>query len=203
MKLKIYHPSILVVLLMMIAALSSSAILLANQGEELPTKSLSIPTAPITTTLSKEEREDAIRIVKTSGVVESINGNQNWEADWVLSTKIAGTEGVRLEALWSEPVESSGPWSLMPCNGTLKTFTKERWSQIRRLVVFVDMEAEAVAGYGVTSQKEDVPQPTYDLDPDETVKLYDVETGDIIYEGSPSDVPSKEEVCADGTFYRD
>ena len=122
MKLKIHHPRILVVLLLMIAALSSSAILLANQGEELPTKSLSIPTGPITTTLSKEDREDAIRIVKTSGVVESINGNQNWEADLVLSTKIAGTEGVRLEALWSEPVESSGPWSLMHCRGTLKTW---------------------------------------------------------------------------------
>ena len=203
MKLKIHHPRILVVLLLMIAALSSSAILLANQGEELPTKSLSIPTGPITTTLSKEDREDAIRIVKTSGVVESINGNQNWEADLVLSTKIAGTEGVRLEALWSEPVESSGPWSLMHCRGTLKTFTRERWSQVKRLVVFVDMEAESVAGFGVTSQKEDVPQPIYDMDTDETVKLYDVETGDIIYEGSPSDAPAKDELCAEGTFYRD
>ncbi len=145
-----------------------------------------------------------INIVKKSGVVKAINGDQDWEVDQVISTKLAGTEGARLEALWSEPVESSGPWSLIHCQGTRKMFTEERWSQVTRLVVFVDREDESVAGYGVTSQKEDVPQPVYEVpDGDDSVKIYDAETGEIVYDGSVDDAPSKAKVCAEGTYYRD
>ena len=94
MKLKIHHPRILVALLLVIGAVASAAILLADQREEVPTNSLSIPTAPISTTLSKQDQEDAISIVKTSGVVESINGGQGWEPELVSRTKIAGREGI-------------------------------------------------------------------------------------------------------------
>lgn len=74
MKLQIHHPRILLVLLMMIGDLTTSALLLADQGEELPTESARIPMAPISTTLSKQEEQDAVNIVKASRVVESVNG---------------------------------------------------------------------------------------------------------------------------------
>ena len=66
MKLQIHHPRILLVLLMMIGDLTTSALLLADQGEELPTESVRIPMAPISTTLSKQEEQDAVNIVKAS-----------------------------------------------------------------------------------------------------------------------------------------
>ena len=98
MKLKIHHPRILVVLLLMIGALSSTAILLAPQGEEFPTRSLPLPTAPTPPPLSEQDREDAIAIVKKSGAVESINKGQDWEPENIYHSKIAGTEGVRFRS---------------------------------------------------------------------------------------------------------
>ena len=204
MKLKIHHPRILVVLLLVIEAVASAAILLADQGEKVPTNSLPIPAAPISTTLSKQDQEDAISIVKTSGVVESINGGQGWEPELVSRTKITGREGIVLEAKWSNPVESSGPWSLMHCSGTLKMFTRERWSQVTRLVIWVDMEDRAVAGLGVTSEPEDYPQPFHEtISPDEPIKMYDAETGEVLYDGPTSGGPMESEVCEEGTYYRD
>lgn len=83
-------------------------------------------------------------------------------------------------------------------------FTTERWTQVTRLAVFVDMEDRSVLGFGVTSDLEDDPQPNFDAPgPDDHVKIYDAETGDIVYEGSVSEVPTKVEVCAEGTYYLD
>ena len=101
-------------------------------------------------------------------------------------------------------MESSGPWSLIHCSGTLKMFTMERWSQVTRLVVWVDMEDRAVAGLGVTSEPEDDPKPFYETPgPDEPIKMYDAETGEILYDGPTSGGPMESEVCEEGTYYVD
>ena len=203
-KLKIHHPRILIVLLLVIGALSSTAILLAQQGEESPSRSLPLPPAPTTTPLSEQDREDAIAIVKRSGVVESINQWQDWEPENIDRAKIKGTEGIRLEPKWSRPVESSGPWSLLHCSGTVRSFTRGNWSQVTRLVVWVDMEDRSVAGFGVTSEPEDEPRPVPPTrDPDESLKIYDQETGEILYEGAVSAAPKESEICEEGTYYVD
>ncbi len=204
MKLKIHHPRILVVVLLIIGALSSTAILLANQGEEFPTRALPIPTAPTPPPLSEQDQEDAIAIVKRSGVVKSINQGQDWKPENIYRAKIKGTEGILLEPKWSGPVESSGPWSVLYCSGTIKAFTTESWSQITRLVVWVDMEDSSVAGFGVTSEPEDEPQPVLgSLDPGESLKLYDQQTGEILYEGAGPAAPKESEICEEGTYYVD
>ena len=69
-------------------------------------------------------------------------------------------------------------------------------------MVFVDIDAEAVTGFGVTSNSEDVPKPVL-KNPEGAIKLYDAETGDILYEGSPSDAPEKSELCEEGAYHRD
>ena len=204
MKLKVHHPRILIVLLLMIGALSSTAIILAQQEEELPTRVLPLPTAPTPPPLSEQDREDAVAIVKRSGVVESINQGQDWEPENIYRAKIKGTEGILLEPKWSRPVESSGPWSVLHCSGTIKAFTTESWSQVTRLVVWVDMEHRSVAGFGVTSEPEDEPRPILDPpDAGESLKLYDQETGEILYDGTGSDAPNESEICEEGTYYVD
>ncbi len=206
MKLKIHNPRILVVLLLMIGALATSAILLANQeDDEFPTKSLSIPTAPIANSISDQYQKEAINVVKDSGVVETINGDQEWKATRVLPTKLAGTEAVAVNVTWSNPVESTGPWSVLHCSNTLKAFTTAPWRQVKRLEVTVNMKTRSVVGLAVISEKEeDVPLPVMEsLDADDKVKLLDVKTGDIVYEGPVSGAPRLEEVCAEGTYYRD
>ena len=208
MKLKIQHPRILVVLLLIIAAAASAAILLANEDkeDEFPTKSLPIPAVPIATPipLSEKDKDEAVNIVKESGVVEGINGGQDWETTRIVRTSLAGSEGIALHVRWSEPVESSGPWPLIRCSGTLKMFSTARWSQVTELRVTVDMKARSVEGLGVIGERDDIPQPILESPSiGETVKLYDVETGNIVYDGPSSDVPSLKEICAEGTYYHD
>ncbi len=209
MKLKIQHPRILVVLLLIIAAAASAAILLANEDEEdeFPAKSLPIPAVPIPTPtpLPEQYKEEALNIVKESGVVEGINGGQDWEVTGTFRAELAGSEAVSIHVAWSEPVESTGPWSVISCSGTLKSFSEERWSQVTRLRVKVDMKARSVVGVGVwRSSLPDVLQPVQgSLDPGDTVGLYNVETGDVLYEGPFSDIPLVTEVCAEGTYEND
>ncbi len=209
MKLKIQHPRILIVLLLVIAAAASATILLANESEddEFPTKSLPIPAAPIVTPtpLPEQYKEEALNIVKESGVVEDINGGQDWEVTGIFRAELAGSEGVSIHVAWSEPVESTGPWSIIHCSGTLRSVTTDPWSQVKLLRVKVDMKAKSVVGVGVwASVLPDVQQPVMGTpDPGAMLKEYDVETGEIVYEGLYSDAPQLEDSCAEGTYESD
>ena len=207
MKLKIQHPRILVVLLLIIAAVASAAILLANEEDEFPTKSLPIPDVPISSPppLSEQTKDESVNIVKDSGVVEDINGGQDWEVTGIFRAELAGTEAVSIHVAWSEPVESSGPWSIIHCSGTLRSVTTEPWSQVKLLRVKVDMKAKSVVGVGVwASVLPDVQQPVMGTpDPGAMLKEYDVETGEIVYEGLYSDAPPLEDLCAEGTYESD
>ena len=232
MKLKMPHPRVLFMLLLLIGALASTAILLADDPEEFPTefeplRTAPTPTplteqetddpeefptefsplrtAPTPTPLTEQEKEDAISIVTASGVVKSISGGQEWKPEQIYRAKLAGTEGIRLDAVWANPVESAGPWSLMFCSGTRQSYTSLLWHDVTRLVVWVDMESRSVAGFGVTSEPEDDTQPHLEpISPGEPVKIYDAKSRDIIYEGSLSDGPTRvSEFCEEGTYYAD
>ena len=208
MKLKIHHPRILIVLLLVIVAAASAAILLANEEEseedEFPTKSIAIPAVPIPTPtpFPEQYKEEAVNIVKESGVVENINGGQDWEVTGIFRAKLAGTEGVSIHVAWSEPVESTGPWSIIQCEGTLRSVSTTPWSQVDLLRVKVDMKAKSVVGVGVwASVLPDVHQPVMGIvGPGDGVTLYDVESGDIVYDGPYSDIPTVDEVCEEGTY---
>lgn len=202
LKLKTHHPRVLLVLLLMIGALASTAILLADQCGEVPTESVAIPTGSTVAPISEQEKEDAVNIVTESGVVKQINGGQSWKPSFFSRAKIGGVEGIRLDSKWNDPVDSSGPWSLLFCSGTRQSFATVHWSQVTRLVVWVDLEREVVAGFGVTSVSEDIHQPQYEpLAPNDPMKIYDAESGEIIYEGPSSDVRAADsKLCEEGTY---
>ena len=157
--------------------------------------------------LTDEEEQNAAAIVRESGVVEQINNGQDWEADFQVSRRansLAGTRGVRVEVVWKDPVDSAGPWALVHCGGTRKVVHKQPWSQITRLVTWVDLEGRSVVGYGVTSEPEDIPQPT--MGPTNWVswlKVYDVESGDLLMVAPPFLIPTNWVLCPPGTYYRD
>ena len=119
--------------------------------------------------LTIQEKEDAVRIVQVSGIVERINGGQGWMATRVYRTIIAGRDGIQFDAIWDEPVDSAGPWALLQCTGTLRVESSARWRDITRLVIWVDTQEDSVAGYAVISEPEDVPQPAIDNAPSFTL----------------------------------
>ena len=173
--------------------------------KELRTKPVYLHSTWKPVDMTEQEQEDVVNIVRASGVVERINGGQEWGPGRLAWSSLAGTTAGGLDVVWREPVDSSGPWSLIHCSGTIKVSSVENWRKITRLILWVvDMEAKVVAGFGVMSRKEDVPQPVLEpLEPDRKVNVYDVETGDIIYEGSRYNMPPLQAICAEGTYYRD
>ena len=157
--------------------------------------------------LTDEEEQNAAAIVRESGVVERINSGQDWEADFEVSRRansLAATRGVRVEVVWKGPVDSAGPWALVHCGGTRKVVHKQPWSQITRLVTWVDLEGRSVVGYGVTSEPEDIPLPT--MGPTNwfsLLKVYDVESGKLLMVAPPLLIPTDWVLCPPGTYYRD
>ena len=114
MQFKIHHPRILLVLLMVIGAVTASAVLLADRGGSEPVRSVEIPAAPLKPPTEKQ-KQDAIDIAKAYGIVEQINGGQDWTVEHIFWTAVARTQAISFEAKWEKPVKHEGPWSLVKC----------------------------------------------------------------------------------------
>ena len=155
--------------------------------------------------LTMQEKEDAVRIVQVSGIVERINGGQGWMATRVYRTIIAGRDGIQFDAIWDEPVDSAGPWTLLQCTGTLRVESSARWRDVTRLVIWVDTQEDSVAGYAVISEPEDVPQPAIDNAPSLTdiIRANSTLTGRLLYVGPSVLSPPRAILCESGTYYRD
>ena len=157
--------------------------------------------------LTDEEEQEAVEIIRASGIVELINGGQDWEADLRMRSRgksLAGTKGIRVEVTWEGVVNSSGPWALIKCQGTRKVVHKQQWDLISRLVTWVDLEARSVVAYGVASGHEDNHEPI--MGPAKwlsLVKVYDVESGKQLLVAPPFLVPPKPILCGPGRYYRD
>ena len=147
MSLKVHHPRLLIMVLLLVVGVTSASVLMARSQPEPPV----FPDVPVNSPLSADEEEKAVEIARESGIVKSINGDQDWEAKNTYRTKIEGTESVIFVAEWDDPVESSGPWSLVRCKGSRKLVVESEISNITLLAVYVDMEAESVAGWSVDS----------------------------------------------------
>ena len=66
---------------------------------------------------TEEEMQAGAKILRESGIVERINGGQEWEPLHRSSGYIwqKGTRRLRVEAKWAEPLSHSGPWSWTAC----------------------------------------------------------------------------------------
>ena len=163
------------------------------------------PTLERKAPLTMQEEEGAVRIAQASGIVERINGGQGWMATRVYRTIIAGREGIQIDAIWDEPVDSAGPWTLLQCTGTLRVESSARWRDVTRLVIWVDTQEDSVAGYAVISELEDDPQPAIDNTQSLTdiIRAYSTLTGRLLYVGPSALSPPRAILCESGTFYQD
>ena len=159
-----------------------------NIGEPLPT-------------LTEDEIEKALSIIKKSGVVKFINGNQDWTHELVHPQKYNGFEGAGMDVVWSDPVSSSGPWALTSCQGTRRLVTFANWSNITRLAILVDLENEEMVtfvpmGEGGADQTN---QPSLEVGSqgDKSAKVYDIFTKELLFEGT-KDGLSDHKMCSDG-----
>ena len=96
------------------------------------------PTLPMPT-MDHFQKERAEAIVRHFGVVERINGGQEWESGRITRADLAGALGVSVQARWSEPIDSSGPWFLVHCKGRRKSLSTESWTGITQIEVTIDV----------------------------------------------------------------
>ena len=148
----------------------------------------------------------AIEIVRESGVVEAINGGQEWVVDTNISpprTPLHGRAGTALEIVWATPVESSGPWSAIRCNGSRKYVHKQRFSDINRLVVYVDLDAEVVVGYRESPNKTDGRRPVVGaFNAFGLAHANDVQSGDYLISGPQIMLGYPPLLCPPGWYSR-
>ncbi len=189
MKLKIHYPRILLALLMMIGAITATAVLSAEQGREPEAHPVLLTKAPTKPPLAEVQKVEAVEIVRKSGIVEKFNGNQAWIPVRLGRANLPHSWGVAFEAEWEEPADHSGPWSILQCSYTRRVAGKVDWNGFTVLALTVDTTNEAVVGYAAMDDSKDEATPvmgTAHLDA--VVKVYDMESGELLIEERARDL---------------
>jgi hypothetical protein len=148
--------------------------------------------------LAVSDNQAAVEIARQSGVIDRIAQGQPWTPSRFFRSPIAGTSnGVVFNVTWEHGVESDGPWTLVRCQGTRMVSLADTWASIRQLRVHVDVERREVVAVGVESATRDIPgeteppPPTHvaEVGPDHPIKVYDLESRRVIFEGAVKDAP--------------
>lgn len=153
-----------------------------------------------------EELEASAEILRASGIVEQINGGQQWEAVHRNSgyTWQKGTRRHRVEAKWAEPVEHSGPWSWTDCDEPRKVVTHQQYSNITILEAWIDLDEGRVLHYDPSAWGGDDEQPVIgSRNPVGLVRVYDARTGEHLITGPKIFIMPQPILCTPGRYYRD
>ena len=153
-----------------------------------------------------EEMEAGAEILRASGIVERINGGQEWEPVHRVSG-YAGQRGPRrltVEAKWTVPVEHSGPWSWTACDEPRKVVTHQRYSNITILEARIDLDEGRVLEYGPSVWGPDDEQPVREsVNPIGLVRVYDAKTDGHLITGPKILILPRPILCTPGQYYRD
>ena len=153
-----------------------------------------------------EEMQAGAEILRASGIVERINGGQEWEPVHRISgyTSQRGTRKLTVEARWAEPVEHSGPWSWTACDEPRMVVTHTRYSNITILDAWIDLDEGRVLEYDPSVWGDDDEQPVYGgVNPIGLVRVYDARTGQHLITGPKIVILPRPILCTPGRYYRD
>ena len=127
-----------------------------------------------------EEMEAGAEILRASGIVEQVNGGQEWKPVHRVSgyTWQRGTRRLDVEAKWAVPVEHSGPWSWTACDEPRRVVTRQQYSNITIMEAWIDLDDGRVLEYSPSVWGGDDEQPVFGrVNPIGLVRVYDAETG--------------------------
>ena len=153
-----------------------------------------------------EEMEAGAEILRASGIVERINGGQEWEPLHRVSgyTGQRGTRRLKVEAKWAVPVEHSGPWSWTECDEPRRVVTHQRYSNITILDARIDLDEGRILDYDPSVWGDDDEQPVYGgVNRIGLVRVYDANTGRHLITGPKIIILPRPILCTPGRYYRD
>ena len=130
--------------------------------------------------MSEEEMLPFVEVLRESGIVEQINGGQEWEPD--LTTRRRASRTTSIQAVWDKPVSHSGPWSWHECRGKRKVSFKQSWTEITGIEAVVNLDTRTVETYSVNVWGPVEPKIGI-MNPFVLVRVYDRETGKRLITG--------------------
>ena len=202
MLVRIHHPKILALLLALIACGTAVAVISANSWSSVNAVYTPLPQPERPAPLSADEKADAVTLVRNSGIVESINGNQAWEVKQIIAR--SDQRLVDFYAVWSTAVDHSGPWYVLRCGGTRQGKMEVRWTDIRGLLFTVNTVTDEIVGYSPDSPPDGDHQPSQGtIEPSKNLKIYDTATWQAVYDGPVSGAPGIAQACPDVSRYQD
>ena len=97
-----------------------------------------------------EEMRAGAEVLRASGIVERINGGQEWKPVHRVSgyTGQRGTRKLTVEAKWAVPVAYSGQWSWTAYDEPRRVVTHRRYGNITLLNARIDLDEGRVLEYG-------------------------------------------------------
>ena len=155
---------------------------------------------------TKEEMQAGAEVLRASGIVEQINGGQEWEPVHRVSgyTGQRGTRRLAVEAKWAVPVAHSGPWSWTACDEPRKVVTHQRYSNITLVEASIDLDEGRIIKYGPSVWGDDDEQPVYGgVNPIGLARVYDAKTGRHLITGPKILIMPRQILCTPGRYYRD
>ena len=157
-------------------------------------------------TPTPEEKRAGAEILRESGIVEHINGGQEWEPVYRVSgyTGQTGNRKLSVEAVWDMPVEHSGPWWWVTCDDPRKVVIKQRWSNITRLDTYIDLDEGRILKYDASVWGPDDEQPVIGpRNPLGLVRVYNARDGEHLITGPKIFILPRPILCTPGRYYRD
>ena len=195
MRIAIHRPKLLMAVLLVILGIGSVTVIWAEENG-LPGVGPFAGSMPVSQQVVPDQKREATEIIEDSGIVERINGGQDWVASNGYAKDVGRTSVVRLHASWENPVVSSGTWVDVDCQGTRLIKISRQFTNVTRLTFYVDTEGDEVVGYAVSAHKSDeagsVPA---DISNGTNIKVYDTETDALVYDGRYADLGV---LCPDG-----
>ena len=157
-------------------------------------------------TPTPEEKRARAEILRDAGIVERINGGQEWEPVHRISgyTGQTGNRKLSVEAVWDTPVEHSGPWSWVACDDPRKVVLKQRYSNITRLKARIDLDEGRILHYSPSVWGPDDEQPVFGpVNPLGVVRVYNGRTDEHLITGPKVFIMPDPILCTPGRYYRD
>ena len=196
---KIQHPRILFALLLVVGLIGGTVAVIANQ-QDSGVKTVPLP-VPTPLPLDEAGKQAAVAVLRDSEVVDRIAGPQVWTASDFYQRRVGQAIGVYFIATWEQPVEYSGPWRTLECQGTLVVEPLGTWTGTTQLSIVVDVENAEVVHYfpygppRVNPYQEAPQRPNPisvdDAGPEDQITVYDAESRRVIYEGPGKDGPQE------------
>jgi hypothetical protein len=152
-RITIAHPRVLAVFLVVLALAGTALTVLAVSGDgggpdpnDVGFTPVGGPT-PIPFTITTDDVAAVRAAIDADGRLAKLNAGQPYQLKEERGEPTATGKLIAVDAVWANPVDSSGPWLVLVCQKTVAYTATGRWSNLRSVTVFVDLGKGAIAAF--------------------------------------------------------